>query len=65
MTWMNTSFDQLLDMTIPCLSMQIQTFSIIAIKHFMASPIHFLLVLFVKFFKHDVIGNFDGTLSMK
>ena len=29
MNWMDTLFDQLLDMTIPCLSMQMQDFSIL------------------------------------
>ena len=30
---------------------------------FMASPIHFLLILLFKFFEHDMIGNFNGTVS--
>ena len=30
----------------------------------MASLIHFLLVLFVTFFKHDMIGNFIGTVGV-
>ncbi len=29
MTWMDTSLDQLLDMTSPCLSIQMQNYSII------------------------------------
>ena len=57
---MDTSLDQLLDMTIPCSSMQMQSF---IIEHFMASPIQFLLSSLVKFSEHDMIGNFNGTVS--
>ena len=60
MTWMDTFSDQLLDMTIPCLSTQMQSFSTLTI---IGSPIHFLLVLIVKFFERDMIGKFNGTVS--
>ena len=30
----------------------------------MASQIHFLLMLLVRFFEHDMIGNFNGTTSI-
>ena len=29
----------------------------------MASPIHFRLILPIKFFECDMIGNFSGTIS--
>ena len=54
-------------MTIPCLSIKVQSFSIFTIEPaqstFMASPIHFLLILLFRFFEHDMIGNFNGTVS--
>ena len=66
MTWMDTSLDQLLDMTIPCLSVQMQSFSIFTIEPaestFMAS-LYFSTDLLFRFFEHDMIGNFNGTIS--
>ena len=29
----------------------------------MVSLMHFLLILLVRFFEHDMIGNFNGTVS--
>ena len=62
-----TSLDQLLDMTIPCLATQIQSFSIFTIEPAqgtcMASPIHFLLILLFRFSERDMISNFNGTVS--
>ena len=31
-------------------------------EYFYGFPNTFLLILFVKFFKHDMIGNFNGTI---
>ena len=57
---MDTSLDQLLDMTIPCLSMQMQSFGIFAIEHFYSFFNNiFLVSLFVRFFEHNMIGNFN------
>ena len=33
------------------------------IEYFYGFPIHFLFVLFVRFFKHEMAGNFNGTIS--
>ena len=35
----------------------------IALLCFMASQIHFPLILLVRFFGHDIIVNFNGTVS--
>ena len=43
-----------------CLSMQKQSFRIFPMEYFMASKIHFLLILLVKFFERDII---NGTVS--
>ena len=59
---MDTSVDQFLDMSIPCLSIQMQSFSILLLDTFMTSQ-YIPLVLFVRFFKSDTIANCNGTIS--
>ena len=61
---MDTSIEQFLDMTISCLSMQMQNLSIHCMyyKAFYGFSNTFSILL-VGFFEHDMIGNFSGTIS--
>ena len=63
---MDISLDQPLDMTIPYLSVQVQSFSIFSIEpahsSFMSSTIYFLLIILL-FFEYDMISDFNGTIS--